>query len=34
MGRGQVIYLIDNPLYRGFWEQGKLLMANALFQVN
>ena len=33
MGRGQVVYLIDNPLYRGFWEQGKLLFANALFQV-
>lgn len=34
MGRGNVIYLIDNPLYRGFWEQGKFLFANALFQVN
>jgi len=33
MGRGQVIYLVDNPLYRGFWEQGKFLFANALFQV-
>ena len=34
MGRGNVIYMIDNPLYRGFWEQGKLLFANAPFQVN
>ncbi len=34
MGRGQVIYLVDNPLYRGFWEQGKLLFANAVFQVD
>jgi hypothetical protein len=34
MGRGQVVYLVDNPLYRGFWEQGKFLFANALFQVN
>jgi len=34
MGRGQVVYLIDNPLYRGFWEQGKLLFANAVFQVD
>jgi len=34
MGRGQVIYLVDNPLYRGFWEQGKLLFANAIFQVD
>lgn len=30
-GRGTVIYLIDNPLFRGFWENGKLLMANSLF---
>jgi hypothetical protein len=34
MGRGQVIYMIDNPLYRGFWEQGKLLFANAVFLVD
>lgn len=34
MDRGSVVYLIDNPLYRGFWEQGKLLFANALFQVD
>lgn len=34
MGRGQVVYLVDNPLYRGFWEQGKLLFANALFLVD
>ncbi|WP_116126300.1 M14 family metallopeptidase [Lewinella sp. IMCC34183] len=34
MRRGQVIYLVDNPLYRAFWENGKLLFANALFQVH
>jgi hypothetical protein len=33
MGSGQVIYLIDNPLFRGFWENGKLFFANALFMV-
>ena len=33
MGRGQVIYMIDNPLFRGFWENGKLFFANALFMV-
>ncbi|NJB87234.1 hypothetical protein GGR26_003014 [Lewinella marina] len=33
LGRGQVIYLVDNPLYRAFWENGKFLFANALFQV-
>ncbi|MCP9234339.1 M14 family zinc carboxypeptidase [Lewinella sp. JB7] len=31
--RGTVIYLVDNPLYRAFWENGKFLFANALFQV-
>ncbi len=31
--RGEVIYLVDNPLYRAFWENGKFLFANALFQV-
>jgi hypothetical protein len=33
MGRGQIIYLVDNPLFRGFWENGKLFFANALFMV-
>ncbi|MBB4080896.1 hypothetical protein GGR28_003535 [Lewinella aquimaris] len=33
MQRGEVIYLVDNPLYRAFWENGKFLFANALFQV-
>ncbi len=33
MGRGEIVYLIDNPLYRGFWEQGKLLFGNVLFQL-
>lgn len=32
--RGNVIYLVDNPLFRGFWENGKLLFVNALFMVN
>ncbi|MEJ1222210.1 M14 family zinc carboxypeptidase [Sediminicola sp. 1XM1-17] len=33
-GRGQVIYMVDNPLFRGFWENGKLFFVNALFMVN
>jgi hypothetical protein len=33
VGRGEAIYLVDNPLYRGFWEGGKLLIANAVFLV-
>lgn len=32
-GQGKVIYLIDNPLFRGFWENGNLLFSNALFLV-
>ncbi len=34
VGEGQVVYLADNPLFRGFWENGKLFFANALFQVH
>jgi len=30
-GSGTLIYLVDNPLFRGFWENGKLFFANALF---
>ncbi len=33
-GKGKVIYLIDNPLFRSFWEEGKLVFSNALFLVN
>ncbi len=32
-GRGAVTYLIDNPLYRAFWENGKFLFSNAIFMV-
>lgn len=33
MGRGSMVYMADNPLFRAFWENGKLLVANALFMV-
>jgi hypothetical protein len=33
MGRGAVIYLADNPMFRSFWEHGKLLFLNAVFLV-
>ncbi len=33
-GQGSVIYMVDNPLFRGFWENGKLFFANALFMVD
>lgn len=32
-GRGQVVYLPVNPMFRGFWEDAKLLFVNALFMV-
>ena len=31
VGRGQVVYLVDSPLFRGFWADGQLLFANAVF---
>ncbi|MDX1586956.1 MAG: M14 family metallopeptidase [Balneolaceae bacterium] len=31
MGRGSVVYIIDNPLFRAFWYNGKLLFGNAVF---
>ncbi|NNE78407.1 MAG: zinc carboxypeptidase, partial [Pricia sp.] len=34
LGEGHIIYMVDNPLFRGFWENGKLFFANALFLVN
>jgi hypothetical protein len=33
MGRGSVVYLVDDPLFRSFWENGKLLFSNAVFMV-
>ena len=30
-GQGTIVYLVDNPLFRGFWENGKFLFCNALF---
>ncbi len=32
-GSGQIVYMVDNPLFRGFWENGKLLFSNAVFLV-
>lgn len=34
MGKGSVIYMVDNPLFRSFWENGKLFVANAVFFLN
>ena len=32
-GKGSVVYLVDDPLFRSFWYTGKLLFANAVFLV-
>ncbi|MDN3204067.1 M14 family metallopeptidase [Algoriphagus sediminis] len=32
-GRGHIIYFVDNPIFRGFWESGKMVLSNAIFMV-
>ena len=34
MGSGSFIYMVDNPLFRSFWENGKLFFVNSIFFVN
>ena len=34
MGSGSIIYMVDNTLFRSFWENGKLFLVNAVFMVN
>jgi putative intracellular protease/amidase len=34
MGRGSIVYMVDNVLFRSFWENGKLFVANAIFLLN
>ena len=34
IGKGSIIYLVDNVLFRSFWENGKLFFVNAVFFVN
>jgi hypothetical protein len=31
MGSGEVVFFVDNPLFRAFWQQGKTLLSNAIF---
>jgi hypothetical protein len=33
MGSGSVVYFTDDPIFRSFWENGKLLLFNAVFLV-
>ena len=32
-GRGEIVYFVDNPLFRAFWYDSKLMVANAIFIV-
>jgi hypothetical protein len=32
-GSGEVVYMVDNPLFRMFWENGKMIFSNAVFMV-
>ncbi|WKZ59422.1 MAG: M14 family metallopeptidase [Cyclobacteriaceae bacterium] len=32
-GRGTIVYFVDDPLFRNFWESGKMLFSNAVFMV-
>ncbi|PST85003.1 zinc carboxypeptidase [Pedobacter yulinensis] len=31
LGKGQVVYMADDPVFRSFWYSGKQLLVNALF---
>lgn len=33
-GDGNVIYFVDNIMFRSFWENGKLFLANSIFFMN
>lgn len=33
-GAGQIVHLVDDPLFRSFWHSGKLLFTNAVFYVD
>jgi hypothetical protein len=33
LGDGTVTYLTDNVMFRNFWENGKLMLCNAVFMV-
>jgi len=33
MGSGAVIYFVEDPIFRMFWQNGKMLLFNAAFLV-
>ena len=34
LGSGSIIYMVDNVMFRSFWENGKLFFVNSIFFVN
>ncbi len=34
LGKGSIIYMVDDVTFRNFWENGKLFLVNAIFFVN
>ncbi len=34
LGNGSIIYMVEDIVFRGFWQSGKLFLANAIFFVN
>jgi hypothetical protein len=33
MGNGSIVFFADDPIFRNFWENGKMMLANAVFLV-
>ncbi len=33
LGNGSIVFFADDPIFRSFWENGKLMFANAIFLV-
>ncbi len=33
LGNGSIVFFADDPIFRNFWENGKMLLANAVFLV-
>ncbi len=31
MGAGSIVFMVDDPFFRGFWHNGKLMIGNAVF---
>jgi hypothetical protein len=31
IGAGKIVYMADDPIFRNFWEGGKLILTNAVF---